>query len=134
MLAKFLAIYLVTLIAFAIIDSIWLMGIAKSYYRSELSGLLADKFNIPAAIAFYLIYSAGIVIFAIAPHSTPGSWQTAALYGALFGFFCYATYDLTNLATLKGWPLGVSLVDMAWGAALTSVVAVIGREAAVRLG
>lgn len=116
--------YVVTLLVFVALDLVWLGLVAKSYYRRELAGLIADQFNLGAATAFYLLYALGIVIFAVDPALRAGSGASAALYGGLFGFFAYATYDLTNLATLRAWPLRLTLVDLAWGSALTSVTAI----------
>jgi uncharacterized membrane protein len=104
------------------IDMIWLGLVAHKFYQSQLGHLLGPV-HWPAAIIFYLIYILGILIFAVIPGLEAGSWQKALVLGALFGFFCYATYDLTNLATLRDWPLAVALVDMLWGAVLTGSVA-----------
>jgi uncharacterized membrane protein len=87
-----------------------------------------------AAVAFYLVYIAGVLVFALRPALASGDWRTAVLFGALFGFFAYATYDLTNLATLRVWSLPVSLIDMAWGTVLTGVAAGAGAYAALKLG
>ncbi|MEO0729066.1 MAG: DUF2177 family protein [Pseudomonadota bacterium] len=122
----YLIAYVTTAAAFLAVDAIWLGVIATSFYKSELGHLMADDVNFVAAGGFYLIYCIGIVIFAVAPALTAGQWTTAALYGALFGFFCYATYDMTNLATLRDWPLRMSLVDMAWGTVLTGFAATVG--------
>ena len=124
--------YVTALVTFVVVDLVWLAVVAKSFYRSQLSGLLADQFNMAAALAFYLVYIVGVMIFAVVPALRSGAWTDALLYGALFGFFCYATYDLTNLATLKGWPLTLSLVDMAWGAALTGATALAAYTVASR--
>lgn len=124
--------YVTALVTFVVVDLVWLAVVAKSFYRSQLGGLLADQFNMVAALAFYLIYVVGVVIFAVVPALRSGAWTDALLFGALFGFFCYATYDLTNLATLKGWPLTLSLVDMAWGAALTGGTALAAYTVASR--
>lgn len=116
--------YLATLIAFAGIDFIWLGYIAQGYYKSQIGHLIAADVNLPAAAAFYLIYVLGLFIFAVQPAG--GGVMKALMQGATFGFFCYATYDLTNLATLKNWSLPLSLTDMAWGALLSGVSAAIG--------
>ncbi len=119
----FVTLYLISVPIFFIIDMIWLGVVAKSFYQSRLGHLLGDV-NWVAAIIFYLVFLVGLVFFAVYPAATTGVWQTALLYGALFGFFTYATYDLTNLATLKDWPLSVALVDMVWGTVLGASVAV----------
>lgn len=111
------------LVIFVIVDLIWLGIVARDYYHRELSGLMAEKFNIGAAAAFYLMYPVGIVVFAVAPALASGAWQQSALAGAGIGLFAYATYDLTNLATLRQWPLRLSILDMAWGTVLTATAA-----------
>ena len=108
---------------FLVIDLLWLGVLARGFYRDNLGALLTDQVNVAAAIGFYLLYIAGIVIFAISPAFESGSWRTAALFGALFGLIAYATYDLTNLATLRDWPVTVALVDLAWGTVLTGLTA-----------
>lgn len=122
----YLVAYGATAISFLVLDLLWLGFIAKGFYRQEIGPLLLDKFNMAAAVGFYLIFVAGIVIFAILPALQGGSWRTAVLYGALFGFFAYATYDLTNLATLRGWTMPMTVVDIAWGTFLTGASAFAG--------
>jgi uncharacterized membrane protein len=126
--------YGATLLFFAIVDTLWLGVVARDYYREALGSLLAPRFNLWAAIAFYLVYCLGIVIFAVLPALRGESLATALLHGALFGFFCYATYDLTNMATLRDWPIGMSFVDMAWGTLLTAGTALVGTLAARAVG
>ena len=126
MMAQYLTAYGVTAAVFLGIDFIWLSQIAKTFYSERLGDLLLDKPNLGAAAAFYAIYVVGVVIFSVAPALRAGSATTALVYGALFGFFAYATYDMTNYATLRNWPLEVSLVDTAWGACLTGVSALLG--------
>lgn len=123
---QYLAAYVVTAIIFLFIDFLWLGYIAKNFYFSRLGDLLLDKPNLGVAAVFYAVYVIGVVIFAVAPALQSGTWKTALLYGALFGFFCYATYDMTNLATLKGWPVTVAIVDTIWGTALTGASALLG--------
>ena len=107
----------------AVIDAVWLSVIANKFYKSQIGPLLLEKPNMPAAVIFYIIYVVGIVAFVLAPAIEKGSWQYAVGYGALFGFVTYATYDLTNLATLKGWTTKLVVVDLLWGAVLTAGVA-----------
>lgn len=107
----------------AVIDAVWLSVIANKFYKSQIGPLLLEKPNMPAAVIFYIIYVVGIVAFVLAPAIEKGSWQYAVGYGALFGFVTYATYDLTNLATLKGWTTKLVIVDLLWGAVLTAGVA-----------
>ena len=121
--------YVTTAITFFVLDFIWLGFVAKGFYQQEIGGLLLEKFNAAAAVGFYLVFVVGVIIFAVAPALQAGSWKSALLYGALFGFFTYATYDMTNLATLKGWSPTVALVDVAWGTFLTGTSALVGYGA-----
>ena len=118
--------YLLTLIVFLVVDLLWLGIIAKSLYQKYLGDFLSDKVNWTAAVIFYFIYVTGISIFAIYPAVNKGSVYNAILMGALFGIFTYATYDLTNLATLKGWPLPIVFIDICWGAVLSAIVGFAG--------
>jgi uncharacterized membrane protein len=115
--------YVATLILFVGIDLVWLAVVARTFYRDQLGGLMAAKLNYPAALAFYLIYAAGLVFFAVRPALAAGSWAEAAKLGAAFGFVAYATYDLTNLATIRNWPLALTFVDLVWGTVLSATVA-----------
>lgn len=124
--AKLLLSYFLTAIVFFAIDLLWLGLIAKGLYDKLLGHLLAENVNWTAAIVFYLIFIAGIFIFAILPAVEKVSVQNAIIYGVLFGFFTYATYDLTNLATLKDWPTKVIFIDIIWGMILTGTVATAG--------
>lgn len=130
----YLVAYLATAVVFLAIDAVWLGSVATQMYKSALGHLMADRVNFTAAGVFYSIYCIGIVIFAVAPALKSGNWSDAALYGALFGFFCYATYDMTNLATLRDWPLQMSLIDMAWGTVLTGTSALAGYGITRALG
>ncbi len=121
----FLKLYLIALPVFFAIDMIWLGLVAKNFYKNQIGFLMRPDINWVAAIIFYLLFIVGLVLFAITPAIEKGSWMYALLFGALFGFFTYATYDLTNLATLKDWPLMVSLVDMMWGVVLGALVSLI---------
>ena len=117
--------FLVVAAAFAVIDAIWLKTM-NPFYRGQIGELLADRPNLGYAVVFYLIYSAGIVFFALRPTLDGGSWLSAVGYGAALGAFAYATYDLTNAATLKTWPLQLIIVDILWGAALTALATLAG--------
>ena len=119
----YLKLYILTVPVFFVIDMLWLGFIAKGFYREKLAAFLSPTVNWHAAIIFYLLFIVGIIFFAVAPARAKDSLFITAMYGALFGFFTYATYDLTNLATLKNWPLSVVVVDILWGAVLCSVVA-----------
>lgn len=131
---RYVYLYLITAPIFLAIDFIWLGYIARDFYRSRLEGLMLESPNLGIAAGFYAVYVVGIVLFAQSVALADGRWTSALLWGALFGFFAYATYDLTNLATLKNWPLSVSLVDIAWGTALSGVSAAAGFAIANRLG
>lgn len=117
---KEILLYIATIPIFFAIDMLWIGIIAKNLYYKNIPGLSPQP-NWPAAIVFYLLYIVGILIFAILPNLDKG-WQHALLYGALFGFFAYATYDLTNYAVMKNWPLSITLIDLAWGTSLTAIV------------
>lgn len=121
-MSDFIIRYLVAGALFAIIDGIWLSFVANKLYRSQLGSLLLDKPNLPAAVVFYLVFLVGLVVFVINPAVNSGDWKVALGLGALFGFVTYATYDLTNLATLKGYPLTITIVDLIWGTVLTASV------------
>jgi uncharacterized membrane protein len=125
-MSQYLIAYSVTAVIFLGIDFIWLSQIAKTFYFDRLGDLLLDKPNLGAAATFYAIYVVGVVIFSVAPALRAESATAALVYGALFGFFAYATYDMTNYATLKNWPLEVAFVDIAWGACLTGFSALFG--------
>ncbi len=118
--------YGVTLAAFLVIDLIWLGIVARGFYVSNLGPLLRDNPMIAPAAVFYLFYVAGIVWFAVSPALADGQWRTAAINGVILGLLAYGTYDMTNLATLKGWPWQVSVVDMIWGGVITGVSATLG--------
>jgi uncharacterized membrane protein len=118
---SFLTLYAISLPVFFVIDIIWLGFIASSFYRDRMGELF--QINWTASIIFYLIFLVGLTFFATYPNLDKG-WQMVLLYGALFGFFTYATYDLTNLATLKDWPLDMVIVDIIWGTVLGGSVAV----------
>jgi uncharacterized membrane protein len=115
--------YIATLAVMAGMDFVWLSLTVRPLYHRALGAVLAENPNMAAALAFYLLYGVGVVIFAVRPGLAANDWRPALLWGALFGLFAYATYDLTNLATLKIWSLRVSLIDMAWGAVLTGMSA-----------
>ncbi|MDA0987198.1 MAG: DUF2177 family protein [Bacteroidetes bacterium] len=121
----FTKLYFIALPVFFVIDMVWLLVIAKDFYRAQIGGLMKPDVNWIAAIVFYLIFIAGLVVFVISPAMEKGSWTHALLFGALFGLVCYATYDLTNLAVAKDWPLLVTIVDLAWGAVLAASVSTI---------
>ncbi len=122
---QYVYIYLLTVPIFFLIDMVWLGLVASKFYQTHL-GFLLGPVNWSAAIIFYLLYIVGIVVFAIIPGLEAQSLMKAIILGALFGFLAYATYDLTNLATIKDWPLIVTIVDLIWGTVLTGAVAAGG--------
>ena len=116
-----------TLIVMVILDLVWLGVIAKSTYQQGIGHLMAEQPLIPVAVLFYVIYAVGLTLFTIRPFAAqPGLGQTL-IAAALFGFFAYATYDLTNLATLKDWPVRIVLIDIAWGIFVSAVSATAGK-------
>jgi uncharacterized membrane protein len=121
----FMKFYFIALPVFFAIDMVWLGLIAKSFYAQQIGFLMKTNINWTAAILFYLLFIVGLVLFVIAPAVEKGSWMHALSFGALFGLITYATYDLTNLATLKDWPLLVTIVDLVWGAVLAASVSIV---------
>ncbi|HET7083923.1 MAG TPA: DUF2177 family protein [Rhizomicrobium sp.] len=125
--------YLTSLLVMGGLDYLWLSNTSAALYQRDLGPLLTEHPNMTVAVIFYLIYVVGILIFAVKPALAAGDWRAAALYGALLGFFAYATYDLTNFATMKVWTLRVTLLDIAWGVFLTSAAAAAGALAALKI-
>jgi uncharacterized membrane protein len=121
----FIKLYAVALAVFFAADMVWLGLVAKDFYRSQIGFLMKSDVNWTAAFVFYLLFIAGLVVFVITPAIEKGSWVHALLFGALFGLVTYATYDLSNLATLKDWPLLVTVFDLAWGSALAASVSTV---------
>jgi len=121
----YLKLYALTVPVFFAIDMLWLGVIAKGFYRKKLGFILSPNINWAAAITFYLIFIVGILIFAVRPAVNNNSWVQAVVLGALFGFFTYATYDLSNLATIKNWPLVVVVADIVWGMCLCTLTALL---------
>ncbi len=130
----FLKLYAIALPVFFAIDMLWLGVVAKNFYRSQIGNIMKPDVNWVAAIIFYLIFVAGLVVFVIEPAVEKGSWKHALLLGAFFGLVCYATYDLTNLAVAKDWPVLVTIVDLAWGAVLAASVSTITYFIATKIG
>lgn len=121
------------LVVFSVIDTLWLGSMADRVYRPLIGEVLADRFRLVPAIAFYTLYAAGLTIFAVLPGLKTGDWKTALMWGALFGLFAYGTYDLTNYATLKGWGLKITLLDMTWGVIVSGVSSAAACALALRL-
>ena len=125
-MVQYITAYLATAQVFLAVDYVWLSQLATRFYFDRIGHLLMDKPNMGAAGAFYIIYVVGIVIFAVAPALKSESLAIAIIYGAMFGFFTYATYDVTNYATLRDWPVIVTVVDVAWGTVLSAFSAGMG--------
>jgi uncharacterized membrane protein len=128
-LNKYLAGYAAAAAVMVALDMLWLGVIAKSTYQQGIGHLMAESPRIAAAVVFYALYALGLVIFVLAPQADAPGWSRTLLMGALFGFFAYATYDLSNLATLKAWPIGLTLIDLVWGTLLSAAAAGAGRAA-----
>lgn len=126
-MTKLLISYASTTAFMVVIDLLWLGVIARPLYKKGIGHLMADQPAVPYAVLFYLLFPVGLMIFAVMPSAASAGWTKAFAMGALFGFFAYATYDLTNLATLKTWPLWLSLIDMAWGSIVCGVAAAVGK-------
>jgi uncharacterized membrane protein len=126
---KYVAAYAGTAIVMVALDILWLGVIAKPLYQQGIGHLMADKPVVGIAVMFYLLYALGVMIFAVAPQQGGAEWTATLVTGALFGFFAYATYDLTNLATLRDWPVHLSLIDMVWGTAISTASAAGGKSA-----
>ena len=126
-MSKFLSAYFATLVVMVTLDLIWLGVVAKPIYQAGIGHLMADKPDVAIAIVFYAVFALGLMVFAVAPWAAQGGWLKMAAMAGLFGFFAYATYDLTNLATLKQWPLSLALTDMAWGTVVSAVSACAGK-------
>jgi uncharacterized membrane protein len=130
----FIKLYAIALPVFFAMDLVWLGLVAKNFYRNHIGFLMKSDINWTAAISFYLLFIVGLVLFVITPAIEKNSWTHAFLFGALFGLITYATYDLTNLATLKDWPLLVTIVDLAWGAVLAALVSTATYFIARKIG
>lgn len=126
MISRYLMAYLGAGMLMAAMDAVWLSLANARLYRPILAPVLADGFRLGPAIAFYLVYLVGVLVFAVRPAMIDGRWGTASVMGALFGFFAYATYDLTNQATLAVWSVRITVMDMTWGTILTAAGATAG--------
>jgi uncharacterized membrane protein len=127
---KYLIAYAATAFVMVVIDLIWLGVIAKPWYQQGIGHLMATEPRLLVAGLFYALYPLGLMVFAVIPGMADAGWGRTALLGGLFGFFAYATYDLSNLATLRDWPLGIALMDIAWGTGVSAVSALAGKLAA----
>lgn len=123
---QFLIAYALTAVVFLGLDAVWLSTMADRVYRPALGRLMLERFDVAPALAFYVVYLVGVIVFAVAPGLEARRWTTALGHGALLGLVAYATYDLTNQATLRDWPWRVTLVDLCWGTCVTGAAAAIG--------
>ena len=130
--SRLLQTYAVLLLAFLALDFTWLGLVARGFYKDQLGQLLAPDVRWVPAILFYMLYVGAVLVFAVLPAVERGSLGRAVLLGGFFGVVAYATYDLTNLATLRGFPTTVAAVDMVWGGVLTATVATVGYLFAAR--
>ena len=128
----FIKLYLIALPVFLAIDMVWLTLVAKNFYAEHIGYLMAKNPNLLAALIFYLIFIAGLVFFVITPALDKKMWTHALLAGLFFGLVTYATYDLTNLATVKDWPLIVTIVDLIWGMFVSAAVSVVAYFLALK--
>ena len=125
-MTKYAASFGAIVLIMVALDALWIGVIAKSLYQQGIGHLMAQSPRLGVAALFYAVYAVGLLIFVITPTSEAGNWHMPLMRGALFGFFAYATYDLTNLATLKDWPIGLSVLDVAWGSGASAAAAVGG--------
>ena len=130
----FFKLYFIALPIFLALDALWLGVITRNFYKEQIGFLMKTNVNWTAALIFYILFIVGLVLFVISPALANGSWTQAILMGALFGLITYATYDLTNLATLKDWPLLVTVVDLIWGAFISAAVSVATYVIVTKLG
>jgi uncharacterized membrane protein len=130
----FIKLYLITFPVFLAIDMVWLGLVAKNFYAKQIGFLMKTNVNWIAAIIFYLLFIVGLILFVIQPALEKNSWQNAIIMGVLFGLITYATYDLTNLATIKDWPMIVTIVDLVWGMVLSASVSILSFLIAKKLG
>jgi len=126
-MTRYLAAYAVTALVLVLVDLLWLGVIAKPLYQKGIGHLMAVKPRLGVAVLFYAIYVFGLMVFTILPYQNATGWHTTAAAAALFGFIAYATYDLTNLATLRDWPISLTLADLAWGTLVSALSASAGK-------
>lgn len=128
-MTRYFAAYASTLFVMLVVDLVWLGILARPLYQRGIGHLMAEQANLPFAAVFYLMYAFGIVYLGIAPNASAPGVKSVFFAGAALGFFAYATYDLTNLAVLRGWPVWLAVIDMAWGTFITAVSAAAGKFA-----
>ena len=127
MTRSYLTAYLGTALVMVALDMLWLGVVAKGLYQGGIGHLMSEQPRIAVAVLFYALYALGVVIFAVSPQSGGADWGKTLLMAALFGFFAYATYDLTNLATLRDWPVSLAVIDIAWGVVVSTASAAGGK-------
>lgn len=132
-MTRYLYAYVAALLVFCAVDYVWIGILMTDFYKARLGEIMLAQPRLDAAAVFYLLYIAGLVYFGVRPGIAAQSWKSAAFNGALFGVLAYATYDLTNLATLKGWQVDLTVIDMLWGGVVSALGATAGY-AASRLG
>ena len=131
---KYFGAYLTFLICLIAIDLAWLLGVAKNLYRDDMGTLMSGEPKLFAGLAFYILYALGASIFVIIPALSKQSWLSALQYGALFGFFCYMTYDLTCLAVIRDFSTRLAIIDMVWGSCVSALAALIAYHLGNRMG
>ena len=131
---RYVVAYAVTLLVFLGMDFSFVLGLAAPIYKQEIGPLLLTNFNVVPSMLFYLVYIGGAVLFVVTPALKERRWQRAALLGVAFGLVAYSTYDLTNLGTMKGFTLKITLIDLTWGMVVTAVSSTVGYLAARRFG
>jgi uncharacterized membrane protein len=131
---KYLQIYGGIAAVMMVLDMLWLGFIAKSWYQQGIGHLMTAQPNMVVGALFYLMFPVGLMVFAVLPTIDEVGWMKAALLGALFGFFAYGTYDVTNLATLKNWPLSLSILDVLWGSLVSGLAAGTGKAVSLHFG
>jgi uncharacterized membrane protein len=130
----FIRLFLIALPTFFVIDIVWLVLVARKFYKNQLGFLMKPNIGWTPAILFYLLFIAALTVFVIGPAVEKHSWVHAMIYGAFFGLVTYATYDLTNLSTLKDWPMLVTIVDLIWGSVLAASISVVTYFIAIKMG
>lgn len=128
-MSPYLVAWAATAVVMVALDLLWLGLIAKPYYQESIGHLLASQPKTAVACLFYAVYPVGLMVFAVAPFRQSIGSTDAAIHAAMFGAFAYATYDLTNLATLRDWPIGISLLDLAWGTLVSTLAGTAGKLA-----
>jgi uncharacterized membrane protein len=123
---KYILLYVLTFLVFLAIDAVWLLFISKNLYSKEIGHLMADKALLLPALIFYLLFVIGALVLTIIPGYQAQSLSKTLIFSAIFGFMTYSTYDLTNLATLRDWPLKITIIDIIWGTSLSTITGLAG--------